>query len=177
MVMHIVVDDVEIEITAEPQARVCDLAPGGYWIDGRYLAPDAALELYEGASITTYHVILTPSTAFVLDVVGRLRAGRTYAVPRRRLIVGRAPDCDIVLDDPTVSPRHAMIDEHHNVTDLGSTNGTWIDGDLIGFGATQARIRAQRADTRRPGPFNRPPRAPLADAEPPPTEPDAPPAA
>ena len=100
--------------------------------------------------------------------------GRSHPLPRRSLVVGRAPNCDIVLDDPTVSPQHATIDEHHRVCDLGSVNGTRIQGDLICFGATQARIRPRRADTRRPGPFNRPPRPPVPQPEPPPAEPAAP---
>jgi hypothetical protein len=68
------------------------------------------------------------------------------------LSVGRAPDCDLVLDDGSVSKRHATL--HWNeekrlctLEDLGSTNGTHLngairirkavelrDGDIIGFG-------------------------------------------
>lgn len=47
--------------------------------------------------------------------------------------VGRSPPADIVISIPTVSGRHAMVsvDEETKivkVTDLGSTNGTFING-------------------------------------------------
>ncbi len=68
------------------------------------------------------------------------------------LTVGRQPDCDLVLDDKSVSKRHAVLrwDEAHGrctVQDLGSTNGTFLnasvlirretvlrDGDIVSFG-------------------------------------------
>lgn len=68
------------------------------------------------------------------------------------LTVGRAPDCDLVLDDPSVSKRHAILrwDDQRNVCSLEdqqSTNGTYLngsvrvqkavglrDGDIISFG-------------------------------------------
>ncbi|HEX2381270.1 MAG TPA: FtsK/SpoIIIE domain-containing protein [Acidimicrobiales bacterium] len=173
--MHILLDGDELEVTANDSARVADLAPQGCWIDGRYRAPDEPLELYEGAVLTTFEPRPGPETAYVLDIVGGLRAGRSFPLPRRPVIVGRAPGCDIVLDDPTVSPHHAVIDEHHRISDLGSVNGTWTyRDDLICFGATQARIRARRIDTRGPGPYNRPPRPPIAEPEPPPEQPERP---
>ncbi len=174
MLMHVVLDSVELEILAEPDAVVADLAPEGYWLDGRFRPPDGPLELYEGASITTRPTRADPATAFVLDIVGGLHAGRSFPLPRRPITIGRAPDCDIVIDDPTISPRHASIDEHRAVTDLGSVNGTSIDGDLMRFGATQARIRPGHVDERVAGPFNRPPRQPPPRRDDPPQEPVAP---
>lgn len=48
---------------------------------------------------------------------------------RTRLRVGRGEDCEIRLEDDTVSRRHAHIerlaDGRLRVTDLGSSNGTW----------------------------------------------------
>jgi DNA segregation ATPase FtsK/SpoIIIE-like protein len=177
MIVHVILDGAEVEVEAQPSARVTDLTPAGHWVDGRYRAADEPLALYEGAVVTTARRPPTPATAYVLDIVGGLRAGRSFRLPRRPVVIGRAPDCDIVLDDPTVSPRHAMIDEHHRVADLGSVNGTQVDGDLINFGATQARIRARTVDSRQPGPLNRPPRSPVPAPEPPPTAPDRPEAA
>src|SRR5581483_3595414 len=43
---------------------------------------------------------------------------------------GRSPACDIVLDHPTISRRHARIqrvDEVFSLADLGSRNGTFVD--------------------------------------------------
>ena len=49
----------------------------------------------------------------------------------RRILVGRAPSADLRLDDPRVSRLHARIelrDDGVYVEDLGSRNGTSIDG-------------------------------------------------
>jgi hypothetical protein len=44
--------------------------------------------------------------------------------------IGRDPDCDRVLPDPTVSWRHAALRHPGRwmLTDLGSTNGTFVNG-------------------------------------------------
>lgn len=47
------------------------------------------------------------------------------------LAVGRHPDCEVVLDDPTVSRRHAELlfrDGSWVLHDVGSTNGTSVNG-------------------------------------------------
>jgi hypothetical protein len=48
---------------------------------------------------------------------------------------GRAPECDVVLEgDPYASGRHALVfrrGDGHYVRDLGSTNGTHVDGHAI----------------------------------------------
>lgn len=52
------------------------------------------------------------------------------------LVIGRDPDCcDVVLEHPTVSRRHVQL--HHRdgawvLRDLGSTNGTMINGKRVG---------------------------------------------
>jgi predicted component of type VI protein secretion system len=46
------------------------------------------------------------------------------------LLIG-APSCQLVLDDDDVSRRHAELriaDGQAMLTDLGSRNGTWLDG-------------------------------------------------
>jgi pSer/pThr/pTyr-binding forkhead associated (FHA) protein len=62
--------------------------------------------------------------------------------PRIRLdrvlvVVGRHPDCDVRLDSPRVSRWHCCLSEVDGevwVRDLGSTNGTWIDGRRVSSG-------------------------------------------
>ncbi|HEY5220009.1 MAG TPA: adenylate/guanylate cyclase domain-containing protein [Gemmatimonadaceae bacterium] len=53
-------------------------------------------------------------------------------------VVGRAPTCDIPIIDPTISRRHAEVvcdDGGVTVKDLGSSNGTFINGARIEQGA------------------------------------------
>lgn len=50
------------------------------------------------------------------------------------LLIGKGKDCDIVLTDASVSRRHcqaALIDRTITLTDLGSTNGTYVNDQLI----------------------------------------------
>ena len=50
------------------------------------------------------------------------------------LTIGRASDADLVLDDPQVSRRHAMLvvrDGALIVRDAGSSNGTFVNGERV----------------------------------------------
>jgi hypothetical protein len=52
------------------------------------------------------------------------------------LQIGRLPDNDFVIDDPSVSKRHALLRWDHMarrclVTDLGSRNGTVVNGEYL----------------------------------------------
>jgi len=51
------------------------------------------------------------------------------------LVIGRGPDCDVALRDDTVSRRHAQLvfrDGIWVVQDLGSRNGTTVNGRKVG---------------------------------------------
>ncbi len=63
--------------------------------------------------------------------------GRRYQINSRRTVLGRGTDCDIVLDDPGVSRHHAEITLDGTVAslrDLGSTNGSFVDGERVTAG-------------------------------------------
>ncbi len=54
--------------------------------------------------------------------------------PEGMLMVGNGPHADLVLDDPFISGRHATIRVARDgvvVEDLGSKNGTWVDGVAV----------------------------------------------
>ncbi|MBZ0235368.1 MAG: sigma 54-interacting transcriptional regulator [Deltaproteobacteria bacterium] len=56
----------------------------------------------------------------------------TYELDQRPLTIGRAAGCDIVIDHPELSRRHAVVTPGAPATvlDLGSTNGTRIAGAI-----------------------------------------------
>ncbi len=61
--------------------------------------------------------------------------GRDVQLDRDVLVIGRSSGCDIVLDDPNVSRRHAEVrrlGEGFSLVDLGSTNGTEVNGQRVG---------------------------------------------
>jgi hypothetical protein len=58
------------------------------------------------------------------------RAGEAYVLERDSLTIGRSPDCDIFLDDITVSRRHALLHRRGPsfvIEDQGSLNGTFVN--------------------------------------------------
>ena len=90
--------------------------------------------------------------------------------PGRSLVVGRGVASDIAIYDPTISRRHAeLIAEADGVEvrDLGSSNGTCINGSRV----TAGRLRPNDSVTFGKVLFRLRPLAPLpADAVPPPFE-------
>jgi len=81
-------------------------------------------------------------------------SGTAYELVEELITIGRVPDNIIVIDDPSVSGRHAQLElsgEIYRLKDLESTNGTRVNGipitetalrfdDRIRFGAVEARF-------------------------------------
>ncbi|HUF75919.1 MAG TPA: FHA domain-containing protein [Longimicrobiales bacterium] len=66
-------------------------------------------------------------------LLGR-RTMQVYDFKQESIVVGREDDADVVIDNPSVSRRHAEIrvgDNGWEVQDLGSSNGTFIRGTKI----------------------------------------------
>ena len=58
------------------------------------------------------------------------RAGETFLPAGERTRIGRSPDCEVFLDDVTVSRNHAVLVERNHafvVEDQGSLNGTFVN--------------------------------------------------
>ncbi len=62
-------------------------------------------------------------------------AGARFALSDPEVTIGRHPDSTIFLDDVTVSRRHAVVTRdpagQYTVSDVGSLNGTYLDGDRV----------------------------------------------
>jgi hypothetical protein len=60
--------------------------------------------------------------------------GKTYALSKNEIYLGRDITNDIVINDPEISRKHARLTYQSGgylLEDLGSTNGTFIDGQRI----------------------------------------------
>jgi hypothetical protein len=72
------------------------------------------------------------------------RAGEHFQPEGERTTIGRSPDCDIFLDDVTVSRRHAVLlqrDGDFLIEDQGSLNGTFVNRRRI-----EAETRLESGD-------------------------------
>lgn len=61
--------------------------------------------------------------------------GLQFSITTNRVVLGREETCDIVIQDAEVSRRHCQISWEGNayvIQDLGSTNGTFVNGSQIG---------------------------------------------
>jgi FHA domain len=61
-------------------------------------------------------------------------AGHTHRAADHAVRMGRSPDNDVILRDPATSGHHARLERRGEtfwVVDLGSTNGTFVNGESI----------------------------------------------
>jgi hypothetical protein len=125
-----VLDDIAVAMVVDP-----DLRPGRFGILAERADPvglDRAAPVTPPRASTT---IIPPKEAAQLGLALQtivLKAGEQVSeFNHGRVIVGRARDVDFRVDDPNVSRRHAAIywaDGRVVVEDLGSTNGTMVNG-------------------------------------------------
>ncbi len=69
-----------------------------------------------------------------LQVMNGASPGRLYQLEREITVIGRNPDCDIVLAPKSISRKHAAIVRKiagHELKDMGSTRGTFVDGQKV----------------------------------------------
>lgn len=60
--------------------------------------------------------------------------GSDYFLEKEEFIVGRSPRSDMVINEDTISGRHAKIikgEEHYEIQDLNSSNGTFVNDERI----------------------------------------------
>jgi S-DNA-T family DNA segregation ATPase FtsK/SpoIIIE len=142
----------DVSVRAEPGTPLRAVAD-----DLRALAGRPGAEIYAGSTLLAGSALLggpglrdgdvlgigRPDRRDVLDADGVLElrvtggpdAGGVYGLPRGELIVGRSPEADVSVADPDVSRRHLAVTVSAagvRVRDLGSTNGTFLDGVRVG---------------------------------------------
>lgn len=144
----------------EGKARVAlhtnpDLRRGKFDVECRNITPDAVSEPAPAPALSV--VPPPPSTFDHPPAVLTLPGGQRIELHEGHYVLGRHLQNDIVLNDTNVSRRHAeFVSAAGEVTvkDLGSTNGTKVNGvlvageqllqhgDVINFGTAQVRFEA-----------------------------------
>src|SRR5579862_7387267 len=84
------------------------------------------------------------------------------SVPQRfaSWVIGSDASCDLVVNHPTVSARHSVLSQYERgfaLEDLGSTNGTFVDGQRIDAHAPTIVTRQQQITLGRRVPLPWPP--------------------
>ncbi len=117
-----------------------------------------------GLAMTTTRSRTAPRS-YSLQVLGQAGGTRpAVALGARPITVGAHAGCDLVLEDPQVSRKHAeiaIVTEGIRIKDFGSTNGTWWQGSkvtevvvpagaTVQFGGTPVRISASDAPSLPP---------------------------
>lgn len=119
------------------------------------------IELREGADMVAGAVEIATEEderarvrgAYLLRVLGGIAAEPEFVI-NGAARVGRSPDSDVHLPDPSVSRNHALFDVQNGalvVHDAGSTNGTYVNreridtavlkpGDIVAFGKAELRV-------------------------------------
>ncbi len=116
--------------------------------------PPGSAEVEIGREPRT-HVSRPTQRGYALRIIKGVPAGRLYHI-EGEVGIGRGEGVNVALPDPSVSRRHAtvgIIDGAPVVRDLGSTNGTFVNGervqsrtlragDVLKLGNTEMRIES-----------------------------------
>ncbi len=117
------------------------------WFVARAIRSHLAAPAAAAAGRAAHHVLFVTEPAAM--------AGLVLAVEEPTLL-GRSREADITIDDPFISERHVRFDRMENrivVEDLGSTNGTTVNGlpitgrrvldrgDVVGIGHAIMEVR------------------------------------
>jgi Protein of unknown function (DUF3662)/FHA domain len=126
----------------EAQEPAPEVAPGATMVYRPKAAPDTQAATPEELGVERELVTLTVN-------------GNQHPVDKQTVVIGRSRDCDIRLNDPNVSRRHAEIRQEGTaywLIDLESTNGSTVNGrrqqrakletdDRITLGSTEIVFR------------------------------------
>jgi hypothetical protein len=155
-------------------AQVDDMKQGEFKVeaalaaDPNWPAPEVSTPQLKAADPASTHAISTdtaerlgmarsPARLVVLDSTGRARDH--ISITSAPVNIGRLSSNDVVLSDPNVSRRHAQLrreGERWIIQDLGSTNGTLVNGrqaaehkldhgDRIAFGTSELIFQLEEA--------------------------------
>lgn len=124
--------------------------PGGFTPSKRHAWDDDDDDLHDATGLhepapgpDNTATFQSPSPAAPRQESPRMRPwlkidGQRYPLLSAITVVGRDEDADIIIDDPGVSRRHSEIRITHDgprlvmsIRDLGSTNGTFVNGEQI----------------------------------------------
>jgi diguanylate cyclase (GGDEF)-like protein len=100
-------------------------------IEGQFLHNESTRKVKTGRPS---QVVLRQQQCYTLMHLLGVRAGLVHTLKTEETVIGRGLDCQVHIEDMTLSRRHCRIFQKDNalyIEDLNSTNGTLVDGDQI----------------------------------------------
>ncbi len=152
---------------------VDDGSANGVLVNGTRIQGSAVVDSHTKVEIAEFRLVVelisaeatpavAPVTASVVESIRLVAQGGPYDAQVfpivGEIVVGRAAECQLVLDDPSLSRKHANVrgtGRRLDVEDLGSSNGTFVNGrkvgqatagpgDTVRFGELSFRIEDER---------------------------------
>jgi len=126
--------EVEREVTTTISLGVRPVLDGQQNLESLIASLDA-----ENQKVVSQVFAAAEPTALLLVLKGAGRGNR-FMVNQAGASIGRATDCDIFLDDITVSRKHANIsfDQYFTFTDAGSLNGSYLNNERASSSVLQS---------------------------------------
>jgi pSer/pThr/pTyr-binding forkhead associated (FHA) protein len=126
--------EVDRELTTTISLGVRPVVDGQVNLDTLISSLDA-----DNQNVVSQVLAATEPTALLLVLKGAGRGNR-FMVNKTGTTIGRSVDCDIFLDDITVSRKHATVTFDHGFTftDAGSLNGSYLNNER----ATQSTLQS-----------------------------------
>lgn len=138
----------DVQVTGSEQTTLAELRPlltdgcvGGIGTISNEDGPLSPASLLGSAGLLSGSVITVgacnprrPTSVGQLRVISGPDCGQLVPLTRGVHVIGRSADADITIDDPDLSRRHIelRLDLHGTwMRDLGSTNGSWLDGTEV----------------------------------------------
>jgi hypothetical protein len=96
--------------------------------------PAGATMIYKARAPVATEAVSAEELGVEREVVTLTVDGTKHTIEERRVVLGRSRECDIRVDDPNVSRRHAELLQEgatYWLVDLDSTNGTELNGKRV----------------------------------------------
>lgn len=121
--------------------NVCDSAKTTVSLNNKQICPGTVKKLSAGDVITIFQNDDKENSLFI-EVLREIKTqtvskDKTRTIPltsKNEFLIGRDPNCDIILDNPQAERKHARIiydGENHYIEDLKSSAGTYVNNKKI----------------------------------------------
>lgn len=114
----------EIEVVEDPALKAGTFLVESEFVEATHAEPAAGPQTQ----------LIQMSLAADAELVQIGKTSHTWPLSKEAVVIGRMEGCDVIIPDPGISRRHAEVRREGDewvIVDLGSTNGTEINGARV----------------------------------------------